>query len=268
MMTLRTTLVLPVLLTWLPGGASVCAAQAPAGFTPPAPNIALHKPYTMDPLPNHGDCADAADRSQLTDGEYSKGYFWVQKTTVGWVRTRPVVITVDLEQVKPIAGLSYSTAAGVAGVVWPSSILVVASDDGQQWTALGDLITLSNKRCEPPPTPYRLHRFATGDLRGRGRYVALVVDCGPYTVVDEIEIYQGQEAWLNQAPQGRKFKMSPRDYYHAQQVANPVRARMHTDLNNILGGLDSTQLSTAEKANLRARARLLALDLLEKPNKL
>ena len=111
-MMIRTTPVLPVLLTLLLRGLSVCAAQAPAEFTPPGPNIALHKPYTMDPLPNYGDCADAADATQLTDGEYTKGYFWVQKTTVGWVHSPPVIVTVDLWQVEPIAGLSYSTAAG------------------------------------------------------------------------------------------------------------------------------------------------------------
>jgi hypothetical protein len=257
MMTTRTTPILPVLLTLLLGGLSVCAAQAPAEFTPPGPNIALHKPYAMDPLPTYEDCADAADQTQLTDGEYTKGYFWVEKTTVGWVHSRPVIVTVDLGQVEPIAGLSYSTASGVADVAWPLSILVMASDDGQQWTVLGDLIALSNKRGAPPPTPYRLHRFATGDLQGRGRYVALVVDCAPYTVVDEIEIYRGQEAWLNQPPQGRTFKMSPRDYHRTRQVANSVQMRMHTDLNDILGGLDSTQLSADEKAGLRARAAKL-----------
>ena len=256
-MTMRTTPVLPVLLTLLLGGLSVCAAQAPAEFTPPGPNIALHKPYTLDPCPTYGDCADAADRTQLTDGEYTKGYFWVQKTTVGWVHSRPVIVTIDLGQVEPIAGLSYSTAAGVADVAWPLSILVMVSDDGQQWTVLGDLIALSNKRGAPPPTPYRLHRFATGDLQARGRYVALVVDCAPYTVVDEIEIYRGQEAWLNQPPQGRTFKMSPKDYHRTRQVANSVQGRMHTDLDDILGGLDSTQLSAAEKAGLRARAAKL-----------
>ena len=77
-MAMRTTAVPPVLLTLLLRGLSVCAAQAPAEFTPPGPNIALHKPYTMDPLPTYGDCADAADRTQLTDGEYTRGYLWVQ----------------------------------------------------------------------------------------------------------------------------------------------------------------------------------------------
>ena len=32
-------------------------------FTPPGPNIALGKPCTMDPLPNHGDCAAEGHRT-------------------------------------------------------------------------------------------------------------------------------------------------------------------------------------------------------------
>ncbi len=257
-MIMRTTLVLPVLLTLLLRGLSVAAAQGPpAEFTPPGPNIALHKPYTMDPPPTYGDCADDGDRTQLTDGEYTEGFFWVQKATVGWVHSQPVVVTIDLGKVEPIAGLSYSTAAGAADVAWPLRILIVASDDGQQWTVLGDLIALSKKRGAPPPTPYRLHRFVTDDLKGRGRYVALVIDCVPYTVVDEIEIYRGQEAWLNQAPQGRTFKMSPKDYHRTRQVADSVQVRMHADLSDILGGLDNSQLSASEKAGLHARAAAL-----------
>ena len=238
-------------------GANVCTAQTPGDFSPPGPNLALHKPYTLEPSPTYDDCSLDPDRTLLTDGAYTEGYFWVQKSTVGWVNSRPVIVTVDLGQVEPIAGLSYSTAAGVAGVTWPLNILVMASDDGRQWTVLGDLVAMSNQRGAPPPTPYRLHRFMTRDLQGRGRYVALIVDNVPYTVVDEIEIYLGQEAWLKGAPQGRTFRMSPEEYYRARQVADSVRARMHTDLNDILGGLESAEISAAEKAELRARAEKL-----------
>ena len=149
-------LILPALL--LLGGPTVCMAQAsadftPAEFTPPGPNVALHKPYTMAPMPTYGDPADAGDRTQLTDGEHAKRYFWVDKATVGWVHSRPVAITIDLGQVEPIAGASYSTAAGVAGVAWPLSILVMVSDDSKQWTVVGDLMPLANKLGAPPPKP-------------------------------------------------------------------------------------------------------------------
>ena len=144
---------LPVLLVLLLGGLTVCAAQPATGFTPPGPNIALNKPYTLDPSPNYGDCTLDPQRVVLTDGAYTEGYFWVQKTTVGWVNTRPVAITLDLGQVKPIAGLSYSTAAGVADVAWPASMWIMVSDDGKEWCAAGDLVRLANKHGAPPPRP-------------------------------------------------------------------------------------------------------------------
>ena len=144
MILMRTRQALPVLLILLLGGLTVCAAQPAAEFTSPGPNMALHKPYTLEPNPNYTDCTLDPDRVVLTDGIYTEGYFWVQKTTVGWVNTRRVAITMDLGQIEPIAGLSYNTAAGVAGVVWPASIWIMVSDDGKQWTVVGDLVRLSN----------------------------------------------------------------------------------------------------------------------------
>ncbi|MBU0609240.1 MAG: hypothetical protein KKI08_15240 [Armatimonadetes bacterium] len=248
--------------TLLLGVRSVCVAQAPADFTPapftaPGPNIALHKSYTLDPAPNYGDCSLDPQHVLLTDGVYTKGYFWVQKTTVGWVHRRPVIITLDLGEVQPIAGLSYNTAAGVADVAWPSSILTMVSDDGKEWTVAGDLIALSNQRGAPPATPYRLHKFVTDGLQTRGRYVALLVDQVPYTVVDEVEVYRGQDAWLNVAPPGKRVSLSPKEYQRTQQVLLAGQARLQSDLAEIVRGLDSARLSDAQKADLRARAEKL-----------
>ncbi len=196
---MQTPQALPLLMLLLLGGLAACTAEAAAQFTPPGPNVALHKAYTLEPSPNYGDCSLDPDRNVLTDGTYTQGYFWVQKTTVGWTRTRRVAITLDLGQVEPIAGLSYSTAAGVAGVVWPASLWIMVSDDGKQWTVAGDLVRLSNQNGAPAPEPYRLHRFRTGALQTRGRYLALVVDQSPYAVVDEIEVYRGKPEWLTAA---------------------------------------------------------------------
>lgn len=244
----------------------MCAAQpaadfTPEPFTPPGPSIAIGKPYTLEPAPNYGDCSLDPDRKLLTDGEYTTGYFWVQKTTVGWVRGGAVVITIDLGQIEPIAGVSYSTAAGVAGVNWPMSALIMVSDDGQQWTALGDLITLSNRRGAPPPTTYRLHRFATDELQARGRYLALIVDCPPYLVVDEIEVYRGQDAWLNVAPKGRQTPLAPAEYHRTQQVLLSVQARLETDLDGILRRLDTAPVDAAGRQGLIARAEGLRAEI-------
>jgi hypothetical protein len=243
------------------GLAQPAADFTPAPFTPPGPNIALHARYTLEPAPNYGDCTFDPNRTVLTDGEYTKEPFWVSQATVGWRHQRPVAITLDLGQVQPIAGLSYSTAAGRADVAWPLSILVLVSDDGKQWTAVGDMIPLANKRGAPPPTPYRRHRFVTDALHTRGRHVALVVEQVPYMVVDEIEVYQGQAAWLGDPLSGKQTDMSPLEYRRSRQVLDSARARMSNDLTEIVQGLDSAKLSETEKGKLRGEVAKLGAEI-------
>ena len=81
-------------------------------------NIAKGRKYTLVLSPNYQHCIDPGDGTQLTDGIHTEGYFWTQKSTVGWSAAHPVIITVDLESVQPISGVSFNTAAGVAGVQW------------------------------------------------------------------------------------------------------------------------------------------------------
>lgn len=256
-----TTRALPMLPLMLLCAVTVGYAQAPADFTPPGPNLALHKPYTLDPAANYSDCSLDPELDLLTDGEYTRGYFWVQKTSVGWVNKRPVAITIDLGKVEPIAGLSFNTAAGVAGVTWPVSMLILASDDGETWTALGDLVNLSNKHGAPAPTPYSTHRFATGELQARGRYVSLVVDMAPYMCVDEVEVYGGKPEWLNLPVQGKQVTMSPLEYAKSAQVLNCVHSRLRTDLEEIVGSVADAKLSETAKTDLTARADKLRAEI-------
>jgi hypothetical protein len=237
------------------------AARGGEAFTPPGANLALRRPYTLEPAPNYVDCTDDAKRTVLTDGVYTQGYFWVQTSTVGWVNTQPVAICIDLGQVEPIAGVSFSTAAGVADVVWPSSLWIMVSDDGTQWTLAGDLVALSNQRGAPAPAPYSQHRFATGDLRTRGRYVTVVVDQVPYAVVDEVEVYRGQPAWLTLAPPGRKTTAAPLAYWRARQGIGLVQSRMRTDLGAIRNTIATAQLAATDKAALRHRAEQLDAEI-------
>jgi len=109
-------------------------------------NIALDRPYTMTPAPGYSYTRDEGDMTQLTDGIYSEGHFWTRPTTVGWSGTRLCFVTIDLGQDQPIRGLSFSTAAGVAGVKWPASILVYVSVDGNLWYPMGDLVPLGTLR--------------------------------------------------------------------------------------------------------------------------
>lgn len=186
------------------------AADAPADLavpgglmrTPPGENIALGKPYRMSPGPNYGFSADADDATQLTDGVYSVGYFWVQKSTVGWSRGT-VQISIDLGEPQPILGLSYNTAAGVAGVGWPAAIMVFVSDDGREWWTAGELTKLSSSKGLPPAEGYGVHRYWTDELNAHGRYIQLVIAPGTqYTFCDEIEVYKGPDALLAQERAG------------------------------------------------------------------
>lgn len=235
-----------------------CAA---AEFVPPGPNLALHKPYTMEPAPNYGDCADAGDATQLTDGAHALKYFWVDPATVGWVRTCPVAVTIDLGQVEPLAGVSYSTAAGVADVTWPLSIRLLASEEGSTWRDLGELVSLANKAGAPAPHPYALHRFATGELQGRGRYLALIIDQTPYTVVDEIEVYRGPEALLRQAPTGRPYRGLPLAIWKQQRLATQIQSRLRADLAQIVAGIEPAPLPAADRGALRERAAALGREI-------
>ena len=122
-------------------------------------NIAKGRKYTLDPKPSYQYCTDPGDEIQLTDGVYTEGYFWTQPGTVGWSGVNPVYITIDLEAIEPISGVSFSTAAGVAGVDWPVSILILVSEDDKTWAYAGDLVALSAKNGQPKTEEYSEHRL-------------------------------------------------------------------------------------------------------------
>jgi len=103
----------------------------------------------MAPGPNYGLCTDPGDFEQLTDGEYTEGYFWVHKSTVGWQRKAPTIFTLDLGAVQPIRGVSFSTAAGFSDVEWPLTIRILVADEDQQFHEVGDLVRLSEQQHGP-----------------------------------------------------------------------------------------------------------------------
>ncbi len=242
------------------------AAEAPAEvraralFTPPGANIALDAPYTFSPGPIAGHCTDPDDGIQLTDGVYTVGYFWTQKTSVGWKSAMPAVITLDLGEVQPIAGLSYNTAAGVAGVTWPSAIIVMVSDDDEQWAAVGDLVRMSAEQIGPPPDTYATHRFAGLDLNTRGRYVKLLVAQIPYAFVDEIEVYRGPDELLAAEPGGRAVT-DPMEFFRESRVFSAMLARMRTDLEAARNALVSARLDRPERDRSLAEADALAAEI-------
>ncbi len=153
-------------------------------------NLALGKSYVLEPSANYQYSADPGDARYLTDGQYTVGYFWTQKTTVGWVREGNVTITIDLEELYPIKGVMVNSGFGTAGAKPPSAINILVSEDGMEFKEAGDLVSLSGKR-NPVRGGYSVHRFYTGDLEVSARYVRLDVEIGGNTFfVDEVEVYR------------------------------------------------------------------------------
>ena len=113
-----------------------------------------------------------------------------------------MTVTIDLGTVQPVRGVSYNTAAGAAEVLWPELILVMVSDDAKTYYVAGDLVALSAENGTPPAEGhYAVHRYWTDQLATHGRFVKLVIEKrGPYTFVDEIEVYRGDDAWVSSFP--------------------------------------------------------------------
>lgn len=232
--------VLVFITCWVP---SACGEQQ---------NIAKGKKYALDPKPGYRYCTDPGDKIQLTDGVYTEGYFWTQGSTVGWSGVNPAYITIDLEAVEPICGVSFSTAAGVAGVHWPVSILILVSDDNKTWLYAGDLVVLSARKDQPKTEGYSEHRFWTDELRTRGRYVKLVVSgSGAYIFVDEIEVYRGSDDFLAEPPSGRRIK-DVTDFFCEVIVTQCVKRRLRNDLAAVRGAIQDISESAGLVKELNA----------------
>jgi len=220
-------------------------------------NIALGKKYTMA-RPNYALCTDPGDATQLTDGEYTRGYFWTQKTTVGWSHGAPRFISVDLGQAQPIRGVSFSTAAGVAGVEWPAALVVFVSADGTAWHAAGDLVELSARKSEPPTGRYATHVFWTDELATHGRFLQIAaVPQGPYLFVDEIEVYRGDASLLGKPHTGPAVA-SVESFMAARQVSRLIQAQLRRDLDAVEDDLRAPGLPEPERAALSGKAKELA----------
>lgn len=204
-----------------------------------AENLALQVSYTLDPAPNWEDPADAGDAMQLTDGAFAPVPFWERSESVAWFKCKPVVVTLDLGRQQAIRGVScraLSDAAGVPGVSsieWPTALYLFIAGEDRQFRFAGELTSTSLLENGLPPeeTP-AAHPFKTDLLRTRGRYVALGIWSQPFIFLDEIEVYSGDPAWLNDPVRGDpvpdvKMFMSDR------QVHAGVVRRLLTDAAGI-----------------------------------
>ncbi|MBX3180689.1 MAG: hypothetical protein KF886_25360 [Candidatus Hydrogenedentes bacterium] len=237
--------------------ALVCAAPALAASFE---NIALNAPYTLDPNPSYALCSDPGDFRQLTDGVYTTGYFWAQESTVGWANAKTVIITLDLGEVKPIRGVSLNTAAGTAGVAWPSGLRVFVGDADRQFREAGDLLALSAKHGEPAPFPYSVHRYWTDELRTHGRYVAFVITNQPFTFADEIEVYAGDPAWLAEPLPGAPVS-DVAAYVASNIVRDAISRRLRQDVAAVREKAAAPSVPEAVRASVTAQLDAVLVEL-------
>ena len=227
-------------------------------------NIALHKKYDMLTRPDYRHCTDADDAIQLTDGIRTVGYFWTQKSTVGWYSQKPAIVVVDLGQEEPICGASWNTAAGTAGVFWPESILVFSSNNQKQWNLIGDLV-IDGTVAKMPPSPnnYEIYDYSTRSYSASGRYVAFMVTApkGSEIFCDEIEIYRGDES----CRQNPRYKMSITsslpEFYSNNVNYLLATKRMDYDLKAIAASIKTLPEGSIEREEGLEETRRLSEEL-------
>lgn len=252
------------------GVAEVTLAQVEAGEEITIPdlgeNLALGKPYTMEPRPTYSYCTDPGDVTQLTDGEYTEGHFWTRPTTVGWTGTALRYVSIDLGADLPIRGVSFNAAAGVAGVQWPQSILIFVSLDGQSWHQVGDLVKLHLQHSTlPADGEYAVRRIWTGDLRTHGRYLQLAIEpTGPYLFTDEIEVFRGEDAWLAEALPGDPLP-SVQSALEQRRLTRLLAEQFRRDLDAVREDIAALPAPARARFEARATALALAIDETEAP---
>jgi hypothetical protein len=206
-------------------------------------NIALNKTYTLSSPPNYPYCTDAGDSTQLTDGNYTSGFsFWTQLSTVGWnylcVNANWISIDIDLGQIQPIEGISFNTAGGFAGVLWPWAISVLVSDDGVNYYNAGELVTLSSEHGQPPQYGYLVRSYWTDRLATHGRYVKIIPSFIYFVFVDEIEVYQGSNGMLAQPSRGTAAS-DITDYVKKNQNRGGIARRIVLDAQDVQAQTDA-----------------------------
>ena len=159
-----------------------------------ANNLAVDKTYTVSPLPNYTLTAPATDQTAFTDGKYTDGFFWKQKTTVGWSNWQPppantIEIMIDLGHDANISGITFNTARNAkANVNYPSQIAAFIGATKDQFQYIGNIANDPDNVTGP----YQVKKFALNSISARGRYVLLLIQPnGPFLFCDEIEVLEG-----------------------------------------------------------------------------
>jgi len=155
-----------------------------------------------------------------------------------------LLITVDLGGVEPIAGVSYSTAAGSAGIHWPIAVLVLVSDDDRTFHCAGELTELCALGSPAPRSG--AHRYRTNRLATRGRYVRLAIKAPSYVFCDEIEVYRGNEELLKR-PHTAPPVTNVEQLVSSDATQRGVRKRVLSDIAAMRPRVGESALSATDK---------------------
>jgi hypothetical protein len=225
-------------------------------------NLALHRPYALDPAPNYALTSDPGDATQLTDGARAgAATLWLSREAVGWQGARPVTITIDLGELRAVSGVGFSTAAGRAGVDWPAAILIATSSDGVHYADVGELVGLDQSvHGGPPAAGYATYVYRTNALRTSARYVRLVVDPrGQYLFADEIEVYALGRSAAQTPPEPIADTTA---YFWSEWLpARALAGGLQAQLEMLRTRIAQARIDGARKAGYRASTDALAAAL-------
>jgi peptidoglycan hydrolase-like protein with peptidoglycan-binding domain len=176
------------------------ATPVPVG---PPVNIALGKSYTLEPVPNgdyDGSKYGGNDYTTLTDGIFTNPglYMWGQAGSLSWGYTNELIMTFDLGSDQPISSIKYSTVSlAEQGIFWPTAVYVLASQDGQNYYFVTDLMQ-SDPNIPPVPSIAAAHGLSThyvitaSGLDTHARYIKTIVIPSTSSInIDEIQIFNG-----------------------------------------------------------------------------
>ncbi len=241
------------------------AAEVFPAWVAPGRNIARGQPYEVKNAGKSLDyylTKDAGDKVQLTDGVLvprEKHMWWYKEAFGRFMGT--VGITIDLGKRQSIGGVGYSTDSGAfAGVNYPSAILVLVSDDGKEFHAVGELTSLAAK-FGPPPASDR-YWFRTNDLQASGRYVQLVVQSAMFVFSDEIEVYEGKPEYLNRKATGEAIADAPK-YLRDNIMTYAVPSRLASDVARARELLETLKVPEAVKTRVAATLEQVRRDALK-----
>ena len=151
-----------------------------------ASNLAYLKQYKVSPAPNYQLSAPSIDKTSLTDGKFSSGFFWTQKTTIGWRYIKNAEILIDLGKISDIGSLTFNTARGLGSEVYfPAHVYAFIGTETNHFSYVGDVV----KSPDNTTGSYKVEKFELPGIKAKGRYVLLeAVPRGNFLFCDEIEV--------------------------------------------------------------------------------